>query len=181
MSQSRWLCSDHHFYHDNILKFQSEQRPFVDVSEMHEVIIERHNSLVKPRDIVYFGGDVVLGGHKNLPIVARLNGDKRLIGGNHDNLRSYIGEYQKYFTQVEAVREFGHGFVIMSHYPVHPSQLETRYRACVHGHTHSNYILNADGTRDMRYVNITLDANDLYPTSWEDITTHIQLHTEKRK
>ena len=50
----RWVCSDHHFFHENILKFCSKQRPFNSVEEMNEVIIERHNSLVKPNDHVFF-------------------------------------------------------------------------------------------------------------------------------
>ena len=181
MSQKRWLCSDHHFFHQRILEFQSEQRPFDTLEEMHEVIIERHNAVVNPKDIVFFGGDVVMGGYKNLHIVNRLNGIKKLVAGNHDNILSHHAEYAAVFDSVEHIREFGHGFVIFQHYPVHTCQLTKRYRACVHGHMHSNYVLDENGDRDMRYINICLDANDLTPISWASIHDHINKHTDRHE
>ena len=160
----RWICSDHHFYHERILEFCAEQRPFDTVEEMHEVMIERHNSLIKPKDHVFFVGDVVFGDPvAHLPIVERLNGIKHLIGGNHDKLRSQMAEYQKYFVSVEAYREFGHNKDIVSHYPVHPQQLEERYKFNVHGHLH-DIVLD-----DPRYINICLDNRDLYPTNLEQV------------
>lgn len=179
MSQNRWLCSDHHFFHDNILKFQPEQRPFETVDHMHEVMIERHNELVKPKDIVFFGGDVVMGSKENLSIVKRMNGIKKLVVGNHDNIRSYYSAYAEVFDSIEAIREFGHGYVIFQHYPVHTCQLEKRYRACIHGHMHSNRVLDVDGNIDPRYYNICLDANDLKPTPWEKIHDHIEKYTDR--
>ena len=165
---TRWICSDHHLFHENILKFCAKQRPFDSVDEMNEVIIERHNSLVSPKDHVFFGGDVVFGDAntnlaERLAIVDRMNGIKHLIGGNHDKLRSAINEYLKYFDSIEAYREFGHNKDICSHYPVHPQQLEERYKFNVHGHLH-DIVLD-----DPRYINICLDNRDLYPTSWEQV------------
>jgi len=165
---TRWICSDHHLFHENILKFCAKQRPFDSVDEMNEVIIERHNSLVKPNDHVFFVGDVVFGDANSnlaerLSIVERMNGIKHLIGGNHDKLRSAINEYLKYFESIEAYREFGHNKDICSHYPVHTQQLEERYKFNVHGHLH-DIVLD-----DPRYINICLDNRDLYPTSWEQV------------
>lgn len=169
MTTNRWLCSDHHLYHERILEFCAEQRPFDSVEEMNEVIIERHNSLVNPKDHVFFVGDVVMGDPvENLKIVERMNGIKHLIGGNHDKLRSKMAEYQKYFVSIEAYREFGHNSDIVSHYPVHPQQLDTRYKFNVHGHLH-NVVLD-----DPRYVNICLDNRNLYPTSWEQIRDEVR-------
>ena len=165
---NRWVCSDHHLYHNNILKFCAEQRPFDTVEEMNEVIIERHNALVKPNDHVWFFGDVVFGDANSnlaerLEIVNRMNGIKHLLGGNHDKLRAVMTEYLKYFVSIESYREFGHNKDICSHYPVHTQQLEERYKFNVHGHLH-DIVLD-----DPRYINICLDNRDLYPTNWEQV------------
>jgi calcineurin-like phosphoesterase family protein len=50
---------------------------------MDETMIERHNAKVKPNDVVYMLGDVVIN-RKSLHHVSRLNGKKRLVRGNHD-------------------------------------------------------------------------------------------------
>jgi calcineurin-like phosphoesterase family protein len=60
-------------------------RPFGSVQEMNETLIANHNALVKPDDIVWFLGDVCMGQLADtLPLVARMNGRKYLILGNHD-------------------------------------------------------------------------------------------------
>ena len=46
-----FFTSDHHFGHANIIKFCN--RPFKDVQEMNETLIERWNKKVKPKDHVY--------------------------------------------------------------------------------------------------------------------------------
>jgi len=171
---TRFVASDHHFYHERILEFCSEQRPFSCVDEMNEVIVERHNSLVKPNDHVWYFGDVVFGDAKSnlakrLEIIDRMNGIKHLLGGNHDKLRAAMSEYQKYFVSIEAYREFGHNKDICSHYPVHTHQVEKRYKFNVHGHMHDQLILLPDGEPDLRYINVCLDNRDLYPTSWEQV------------
>lgn len=165
-------------FHNRILEFQPNERPFETLEEMHEEIIDRHNAIVKPKDNVFFVGDVVFG-YKNLDIVDRFNGNKYLIVGNHDNIRSYHAEYLKHFTSLDAIREFGHGYAVVSHYPVHPNQLTKRYRANIHGHMHDNKVTLDDGTLDDRYYSVCLDANDLRPTAWEDIMTHINTKTTR--
>ena len=40
-----FFTSDHHFGHDNIIKFCN--RPFEDVREMNQVLIERWNKKIK--------------------------------------------------------------------------------------------------------------------------------------
>jgi len=165
----RFLTSDTHFFHANILEFCSNTRPFASIEEMNEALIDKWNSVVTKNDHVFHLGDVVLGGAKNMYIVSRLNGVKHLVAGNHDYIRSNMDVYQQHFVSIEAYREFGHGFAICSHYPVHTSQLDTRYRVNIHGHLHDDYVLDKFGNRDMRYKNVCSDANNLTPVSWEDV------------
>ena len=94
MARDIWVISDTHFDHANILTFTDkvgkQTRNFDDVNHMNEHMIDRWNSVVKPGDKVYHLGDVLFGTrkeewmNKNFP---RLNGQKRLVVGNHDNIK----------------------------------------------------------------------------------------------
>ncbi|MEJ7707010.1 MAG: hypothetical protein WKF82_06805 [Nocardioidaceae bacterium] len=54
-----YFTSDTHFSHANIIRLCN--RPFADVDEMDEAIIERWNATVTSADTVYHLGDVALG------------------------------------------------------------------------------------------------------------------------
>ena len=62
-----WIVSDTHFMHKNILTFRDDKgelirgKRFSDVQDMDETMIENWNSVVKPGDLVYHLGDVMMG------------------------------------------------------------------------------------------------------------------------
>ena len=56
---SRWLTSDTHFGHSNILKYCSSTRPFGDLDEMHAGLIARWNERVEAEDEVIVVGDMI--------------------------------------------------------------------------------------------------------------------------
>ena len=152
-----WVASDHHLGHVGVTKFLNADgtklRPWDDPDEMDEEIIKRHNELVTPNDRVYFLGDVVIN-RRCLPTIARLNGKKVLIKGNHDIFR--LEEYMQYFEDIRAYKVMPKERIIMSHIPVHPSQLE-RWSGNIHGHLHGN---NLD---DPRYINVSMEQIDYRP------------------
>ena len=49
--------SDYHFGHKNILRY--DNRPWIDVNEMNDALIERFKNSVSKDDTVYILGDVV--------------------------------------------------------------------------------------------------------------------------
>ena len=53
----KFYIADTHFDHANMLKFEPEARPFLNVDDMNEAIIENWNAKVKPGDEVYILGD----------------------------------------------------------------------------------------------------------------------------
>jgi calcineurin-like phosphoesterase family protein len=60
MDYSRtFYFADPHFYHKNIIGY--ENRPFKDVYEMNDVIIENWNAVVKKQDKVFLAGDISFG------------------------------------------------------------------------------------------------------------------------
>jgi calcineurin-like phosphoesterase family protein len=97
-----YFSSDEHFGHQNIIKFSG--RPYKDVPEMNEALVENWNATVGHDDKVWMLGDIVMG-HiaETLPLCARLNGTKILLCGNHD--RPWVGykhHYRASATQQKA-------------------------------------------------------------------------------
>jgi calcineurin-like phosphoesterase family protein len=91
-----YFTSDTHFGHANIIKFVN--RPFENVQEMDEGLIQNWNAVVKKNDTVYHQGDVAYWRRYDPSVVlGRLNGSIHLVLGNHDwdllnwPLRAYPG------------------------------------------------------------------------------------------
>lgn len=79
-----WFTSDHHFGHANIIEFC--KRPFNDVTEMNEKMINRWNSKVMMSDLVYYLGDFTLNSAQYAEeILKQLNGSIVFIPGGHDH------------------------------------------------------------------------------------------------
>jgi len=135
-----WLTSDTHFSHTNIIKYCS--RPFANAEEMNEVLIENWNKVVKPGDLVYHLGDVVMGGTQDefKKLWPRLTGRKRLVVGNHDDVKFLAGG--GFFDKVMLWRVWNDLGLLFSHVPVHQSSIHERVirqdGMNVHGHTHTN-------------------------------------------
>ena len=78
-----YYISDLHIGHENILRF--DNRPFADVNEMNNKLIENWNARVRSDDTVYILGDFIWAKESEWPsIVGSLGGNKVLIRGNHD-------------------------------------------------------------------------------------------------
>jgi calcineurin-like phosphoesterase family protein len=82
-----WFTSDYHIYHENILKL-GKGRPFSCVEEMHAVIADRHNAVVRPGDKVYNFGDFALKctWEQAYAFRQRLLGQQHFLFGNHDHV-----------------------------------------------------------------------------------------------
>jgi calcineurin-like phosphoesterase family protein len=155
-----FLVSDLHLGHANICKFLrsdgTKLRPWDDPDEMDEAIIARWNSVVKPEDKVYDLGDCVIK-RKYFPLLARLNGKKRLIRGNHDIFRT--AEYLEYYDEIYGVRVLED--MILSHYPIARDSVNRATN--VHGHLHGNDI--ADG----KYYSVCVENINYTPVALEDL------------
>jgi calcineurin-like phosphoesterase family protein len=140
-----WVTSDTHFNHQNIFNFRDSEgfkvRPFDSVEEMNQTMIDNWNSVVRQGDKVYHLGDVFFGSKDAFKSLwPKLNGSKRLIVGNHDDIpfMSSGGFFQK----VQMWRIFREWNISMSHVPMHNSTFynykEDRPSLNVHGHIHNN-------------------------------------------
>lgn len=181
----RWFTSDTHFGHKNIIKYCD--RPFADVEEMDRVMTLKWNAIVAPDDVVFHLGDVALGTiAESLPKVAKLNGFKYLIPGNHDRVFSlekglqkarWFPKYNEVFTSILPeqihLRLANEMEVVLSHFPyVGDSHDEDRFEQVrpqdmglpiVHGHVHEKWKLRGN------MLNVGVDVWNFYPVSEDDV------------
>lgn len=150
-----WVIADTHFGHSRILEFEPEARPFSSIEEHDEEIIDRWNGVVKQRDTVWHLGDVAFG-KKNINLISRLKGIKRLVLGNHDR----HPELLDLFDSVHGSAVYHD--CIFTHIPVHPGQFY-RFRKNIHGHVHSKSL------DDPRYINVSVEITGLYPALLKEL------------
>jgi calcineurin-like phosphoesterase family protein len=165
-----FFASDHHFGHANILTFKRDDgtplREFSDINHMNEHIVNCHNSVVRPNDKVYFLGDVVMSRKTSaLEVLGRMNGEKILIKGNHDQCNPEA--YLKYFKDIRGSHQFEG--LIMTHIPIHPESL-ARWGLNVHGHLHYQVVkLPLAQIPDKRYFNVSMERINYTPISLEEL------------
>jgi calcineurin-like phosphoesterase family protein len=157
-----FVTSDHHFGHENILKF-TNLRKGPTIEDHNEWLVVQHNSVVLPTDIVYFLGDVGLA-TKHLHYLHRMNGQKFLVRGNHDT--GLVEEYLKYFSNVYGIIRKEHFW--LSHAPIHPNSLRNGYN--IHGHTHQNVVTIGDTkVPDDRYICVCIEQTNGVPVALADL------------
>lgn len=184
---NKFFIADTHFGHGNILTFKRNDgtplREFASIEEHDETLVKNWNAVVRPVDTVYALGDIVIH-RRNMPILGRLNGKKRLIRGNHDIFPTK--EYIHYFDEVLAYRVFNDTpkKFICSHIPIHPESL-SRWSANVHGHLHANAVrmfvedhesYNNYGmkeVRDSRYVCVSVEHTNYTPLHLDEVLERI--------
>lgn len=169
-----WLISDTHFNHNK--DFIWKARGFNSVEEMNNEIIKRWNNIVKPDDIVYHLGDVIMGDlNSGIEIINQLNGKIRLAIGNHDT--SARLETFRNFDIFEDI-QFGYRIkkgkktFILTHYPTLTGNYDNSKTYSIHGHTHS---LNAFCEYDLMY-NVNCEAHNCTPILWENMIEDIFNH-----
>jgi calcineurin-like phosphoesterase family protein len=118
---------------------------------------------------VWHLGDVTMLRNKQIhsidhSIMARLQGHKRLIFGNHDH-----GDpkwYAQWFEKLRGSHRIDR-ILLFSHIPVHPDSLPAN---CfnIHGHTHAQ-------PSSLPYLNISVEQTEYRPISLEEIKQRLLL------
>ena len=187
---SRWYTSDHHFGHDNIIRYCG--RPFPDADTMDKEMVARWNDLVADSDEVWILGDLVMGGKTQglAGHVARLKGQKILVPGNHDRCWQgnkdhrweradyyHIGGIHKIFDNPEPHAIAGQ----TAHLNHFPYKLDDRYDLkfaqwrpldsgdwLLHGHIHEKW------RQQDRQINVGVDAWHFAPVAEHAIAALIK-------
>ena len=173
-----FFTSDIHFMHDK--EFLYGPRGFSSIGEMNESVVERWNSVVRPGDTVYVLGDLMLGGtsgtEAGIQLLSRLNGDLRIIIGNHDtdNRVKAYAELQSVKSIQYADRiKVGGLNVFLTHYPCLTGNDEKTIKQTMFslsGHTHSKDLFHQGNP--LMY-NVAMDAHNCTPVSDDEVVSDI--------
>ena len=162
-----YLISDTHFDHENIIRYCS--RPFINASEMNDILVKNWNRTIKPKDKVYFVGDMSFGKGSRRPSfwLKFLNGDIIYIRGNHEE----IG------TQSEILDYKDHHFLLVHD----PKEYVGKFDGwIIHGHVHNNDLFNypfIEGVK--KTINVSAEVIGYKPLSLDQLIS-LDLNKIKR-
>lgn len=180
-----FFTSDTHFCHDKIIDYC--KRPFKDIQEHDQALINNWNSVVGMDDTVFHLGDFCYGGFpKWQNIVKQLNGHIYLIRGNHDDKQASAGIINLFEDTCYQARIIVNGqTVYLNHFPFmcfahgDPTMYGNNCSYQLFGHIHSGpYSTSKDTTRSrMLYptqYDVGVDNNNYKPVSWKEVKDKIQ-------
>lgn len=157
-----FVISDTHWNHANIIKYCD--RPFASVEEMNAALIKQWNEIVGKEDIVYHLGDFSFGSEESiLNIAKQLNGNLKIVPGNHDNkIKRMWSKMDHDYLPFEVLpliysKKIGNTNFVMCHFPLD----DWHGLGDVHLHGHcvdmKTEILTKNGWKNRNQ----LDKNDL--------------------
>jgi len=151
-----FFTADEHYGHVRILEYTN--RPFSNVKEMNNEIINRHNEVVTANDIVIHAGDFSLASREEImnKYVSRLNGNHIFLKGSHD-----------YWLNKKAPTIFEKTIdkqkIVVCHYAMRTWAASHYNSYMLFGHSHGK--LEPIG----KQWDIGVDNNNFYPLSFEEI------------
>jgi len=159
-----WFISDEHLGHTKILRPDYCNRAVTlgtpSIEDHDEEIILRHNERVENNDTVVHGGDTCWAKNyeeAHRKYIRRLNGTHIFLRGSHDH---WLPKSAKCRWR----RMIDGYFVVVDHYAGRTWERAYHGAWQLYGHWHHAH------SRDIGLqCNITVDVNDFYPLSFEDI------------
>lgn len=198
-----YFTSDPHYGHVNVIRLCN--RPFKDVGEMNQKMIDNWNVVVRQEDTVYILGDFSMSSSYIHTIAPRLLGTKVLVAGNHDASHScnkksnspekharQLEEYGKYFNRIveeDSIEINGVTFK-MNHFPFwNPEYKDARYQQLrprddgtplLCGHVHTSWHVTKT-TKKTVQINVGVDMNDFRPISTDKVLELYNQTLQERK
>ena len=162
-----FFSSDYHFFHKNVIKYCN--RPFIDVEEMNETMISRHNELVKPNDTIYMLGDIAFVKNINdaVDVLGRMNGNKILISGNHDAHNLKHKEFRDCFSKISPLLEIkvDGQMIVLCHYSMNVWNKSHHKSFHLYGHSHGSM---PDNINSLSF-DVGVDTNNFYPYTYQQV------------
>lgn len=159
---TRFITSDHHFHHANIIEYCN--RPFGGVDDMHTVMRDRWSAVVDATDVVVYGGDIAMGTSEDIVTsVKSLPGQFVYLLGNHDDS---LTPEKAPFPVVESIvlQHDGYRFWY-THRPENVPEDWTEW--VLHGHTHND---DPFIHYDNRTVNVSVENTQYAPVPLPVVT-----------
>lgn len=176
--QRIWFASDYHFSHANVIKY--DNRPFKDVDEMNQSLIENWNHYIDDNDVVFYLGDLSFDKNDKLTsqIVHQLKGKIHAITGNHDKEKDLVK-----LNRFESVSDYINLSVMdldtprkwqeimMMHFPILSWDKAHHGAWHLHGHCHGS--LMKDPNYEWYYKKKVMDVGcpmtDYHPLHYTDV------------
>jgi len=159
-----FFTADEHYGHANVIGFND--RPFADIEEMDEALIDNHNSIVKKGDRVIHAGDFCWykryydknPNHKDVSsYINRLNGTHVFLKGSHDYWMPRNKSIQIWEKMID-----GH-YLVVCHYAMH-TWARSHFNSW-HLYAHSHKDLKLSGKRHC----ISVENTNYFPLSFDQV------------
>lgn len=158
-----WFSADYHIGHTNIIKYAN--RPYKEVEEMDEAIIENFDKYVGKNDIIFFLGDIAFGddlARRTLCLMLK-KAEVHFILGNHDS--RYLKTINSLATSVNTLLDIeidGHP-ITLCHYAMRIWNKSHFDAYQLFGHSHG--LLQPHG----KQYDVGVDNNKYMPVSYETV------------
>ena len=164
----KFYTSDLHIGHKNAIAF--DNRPFFNLEEMKETIINNWNKVISDNDNVYVLGDMFWNNSEIAEVMPKLKGNKFLIKGNHDRINTELEKYFIWIKDYEVIKD-DNEHVVLCHYPIaHWINADYGY-IHLYGHIHA--------ARDSRpfseYIKLMQDRG--FPYKWANVGCMLHNYT----
>lgn len=186
-----FVTSDIHFCHTKMLEYQPTRQKLLTnfnkeryktdeeyrqetIRNFNEQIVKRWNEIVTNNDLTFILGDLAVE-YKDIDevnsLISRLNGDKVLVVGNHDDYLLQDKRFSKrLFKEIIPYKgiKYNNKFIVMCHYPIQAfnkqdkqNQDGTNIGLHLYGHIHS---------ASLKYeiphaYNVGMDVNNYLPVN----------------
>lgn len=175
-NQNIWFASDYHFCHANVIKY--DNRPFSDVDEMDNTLIENWNSLISENDTVIYMGDLCFDRSSKTAknIVDQLKGKIHFVLGNHDkekdikklNRFESVSDYINLSVLDEENPRKYQGIMIM-HFPILSWDKSHHGEWHLHGHSHQSLTEHYPEYYKRKVLDMGCNGWDYKPVSYSQI------------
>lgn len=135
-----WFTADLHHGHPKIIEIYN--RPVTCENHDEWLLKEVFNKYIQKKDEVYILGDVSLAKRAEAQKwVAKLNGNKHLIVGNHDKSVNHLGNWNE-ITQIKDFKFSRYGLnihIVLCHYPLASWNRKIYGSWHLYGHVHGRF------------------------------------------
>lgn len=170
-----FYIADLHLGHSNIIRLS--KRPFNNVAEMDNALIDNWNKVVSDEDDVYIVGDFSFKSNA-YEYIKLLSGKKHLVKGNHDKSIIKDSKCKQEFISIKDIDKVNddNQMIVLCHYPM--VEWDGFFRGSKHfyGHIHNN-------TENATYqivksipnaYNVGVDILDYAPREYDEVVWYNQ-------
>jgi len=162
-----WLTSDHHFGHQNIIKYSNRDVGFEELHRRWQQTVGQRDPLLHLGDYVWYAAR-----SKWYPLARRHHGTKYIIPGNHDRTPQYGDQSGWQALGMAKLKPFTAEFegqrILFSHRP-QPFVPGGDWDFNVHGHIHNNpYPSYCDSQYDV-WWNVSVEVMGYRPQRLADV------------